>query len=310
MRPGDWVNIDTDHRDDLLNNIVEMAVEAHDWLLAEHKVKLVARRITKAQSDAGMSGFIPHSDRDPAQRKDPGAGFPWDGFLSAFAVRTNQKPILTGAAPMATKDQSATVAEIQRVLVNEGINIGTSGPGKDGIDGDAGPPTPWDPATGTGSKTLAGVHQLKNRATANAAAKARLDEITPHLGKIHSALLDAGLIEQGESWDKAAPAVAGLVAEVASLKAIQQDDEGRIHELEGQLEAAQQDQAGAEADLDAARDEIAELERARAAAGVTALDLFAAVAVLADPHDAPGGAVVTAGLMEQVADTLRGREGS
>ncbi|TYP82080.1 hypothetical protein [Blastococcus xanthinilyticus] len=44
------------------------------------------RRITKAQSDAGMSGFIYHGDRDPGRRTDPGvrppAEFPFDEFIT------------------------------------------------------------------------------------------------------------------------------------------------------------------------------------------------------------------------------------
>jgi hypothetical protein len=43
------------------------------------------RRITKAQSDAGASGFIAHGDRDPGRRTDPGIKapdlFPWDEWL-------------------------------------------------------------------------------------------------------------------------------------------------------------------------------------------------------------------------------------
>lgn len=44
------------------------------------------RRITKAQSDAGVSGFCYHGDRDPGRRTDPGvrppAAFPMDEFIA------------------------------------------------------------------------------------------------------------------------------------------------------------------------------------------------------------------------------------
>lgn len=46
------------------------------------------RRITKAQSDAGMSGFIAHGDRDPGRRTDPGIAppnlFPWDEWFDVL----------------------------------------------------------------------------------------------------------------------------------------------------------------------------------------------------------------------------------
>jgi len=43
------------------------------------------RRLTRDQWLAGESGFVAHADVDPGRRSDPGAGFPWDDFLTLVA---------------------------------------------------------------------------------------------------------------------------------------------------------------------------------------------------------------------------------
>lgn len=60
------------------------AAEAAKWLKNVHGVTVPSLRITKAQSDAGVPGFISHALRDPARRSDPGADFPWVAFLHEF----------------------------------------------------------------------------------------------------------------------------------------------------------------------------------------------------------------------------------
>lgn len=47
------------------------------------------RRITRAQSEARVPGFISHAERDPGRRSDPGARFPWALFLAEYARLTS-----------------------------------------------------------------------------------------------------------------------------------------------------------------------------------------------------------------------------
>src|SRR5690606_6636543 len=54
------------------------------WVERTRKIKVPAKRISKADSDRGLPGFIAHGTRDPGRRSDPGADFPWGEFLAAF----------------------------------------------------------------------------------------------------------------------------------------------------------------------------------------------------------------------------------
>jgi hypothetical protein len=46
------------------------------------------KRLTKAESDQGATGFVDHGRRDPGRRTDPGVEephrFPWEAFLAAY----------------------------------------------------------------------------------------------------------------------------------------------------------------------------------------------------------------------------------
>lgn len=57
-------------------------------LYARTGIVIPARRISKAQSDAGHPGFISHAERDPGRRSDPGLVFPWSRFLNLFTSMT------------------------------------------------------------------------------------------------------------------------------------------------------------------------------------------------------------------------------
>ena len=142
MRAADWQTVASEPRDLLVDAMVVMAVEASTWLHDEHGITVPARRITRAQSDAGQPGFIPHADRDPARRSDPGPHFPWGLFLARYAALTEQET---------TMPPNPLVTEIQTVLVDAGIHIGDFGPNSDGIDGQL------------GRFTVDGVHALKNQ---------------------------------------------------------------------------------------------------------------------------------------------------
>lgn len=54
------------------------------WLRQQRGIVIPARRVTRAQSEDRLPGFISHAERDPARRTDPGAGFPWGTFFSDY----------------------------------------------------------------------------------------------------------------------------------------------------------------------------------------------------------------------------------
>lgn len=80
-----WAAAPADWRRETVRNMAEAAARTARWLRKEYGITVPAKRITRAQSEAGQAGFISHAERDPARRHDPGAGFPWDTFLRDFA---------------------------------------------------------------------------------------------------------------------------------------------------------------------------------------------------------------------------------
>lgn len=84
-RAADWPHMSRADREAFIRNGAEAAAEAARWLQRVHGITVPARRISRAQSDARVPGFISHGDRDPGRRTDPGPAFPWDLFLTTYA---------------------------------------------------------------------------------------------------------------------------------------------------------------------------------------------------------------------------------
>lgn len=93
MQAHTWPDLTMQHRNQLIDTMARMAVEAAAWLETEHGITVPAVRITKAESDAGKPGFIAHGDRDPARRTDPGRHFPWTQFLNRFTELRGEQPM-------------------------------------------------------------------------------------------------------------------------------------------------------------------------------------------------------------------------
>lgn len=72
VAPSDWT-------ERILSNLVASTA----FWVAEYDLPI--RRITKAQADAGLKGFVAHGDLDPGRRTDPGRGFPWATYLRMLA---------------------------------------------------------------------------------------------------------------------------------------------------------------------------------------------------------------------------------
>lgn len=112
-----WAAAPADWRRETVRNMAEAAARAARWLKEEHGITVPAKRITKAQSDAGLPGFISHGDRDPERRSDPGAGFPWDQFLEDFtdAMKPDAPtPSITAALSSTGEERRAALRRVMR----------------------------------------------------------------------------------------------------------------------------------------------------------------------------------------------------
>lgn len=87
-----WLKLPQAWRDACVANMAKDAADAARHIKAKEGITVPARRISKAQSDNGLPGFIPHGDRDPGRRTDPGFHFPWAQFLRLFDEEMNPEP--------------------------------------------------------------------------------------------------------------------------------------------------------------------------------------------------------------------------
>ena len=85
-RADAWAKASPEWRLATVRQMAEGAAVYAKWLKEHHGIALPARRITRAESDRKVPGFLSHAERDPGRRSDPGKDFPWDAFLSAYAA--------------------------------------------------------------------------------------------------------------------------------------------------------------------------------------------------------------------------------
>jgi hypothetical protein len=104
-------------RDGCIYQMAAASARYATWLRNRYGIVTPARRITRAESDARVPGFISHAERDPARRTDPGRAFPWDQFLNTFAQLIDSP----------TKDwfDMATQADLEAVVRRLGPWIGS-----------------------------------------------------------------------------------------------------------------------------------------------------------------------------------------
>lgn len=76
LQAASWPHLPSDYRDRILDRAAaEVALWCRRW-----NIPPIAR--TKAEVDAGARGITGHGILDPGYRSDPGAGFPWDDFIT------------------------------------------------------------------------------------------------------------------------------------------------------------------------------------------------------------------------------------
>lgn len=109
-RTTDWARMTPEHRWQILRQGAHAWADMETWKRTHRRPATALRRITKAQSDAGISGFVAHGDRDPGRRTDPGvkapALFPWDEFFDHCRAVTRTpapRPATKPAAPTAPR---------------------------------------------------------------------------------------------------------------------------------------------------------------------------------------------------------------
>ena len=190
MHAADWPKLPRGQRDALVETMASMAAHAAAWLLAEHGIAVPARRLTKAESDRGLAGFIGHGDRDPGRRTDPGADFPWESFLNRYAELIDQEESTT---PMAQLDPNK-VTELQQLVTETKINRPLT------LDGVLGPLTLDD--------TIAALHWRKNTMDQLAVA---LEKTKAEAATLHRRLeqveadravdADPELVRKAAQWD-------------------------------------------------------------------------------------------------------------
>lgn len=85
LRAADWPRLSAAKRAGFLEQGAIAFARQQAWLAAHDYPTTPLRRVTKAESDRGMAGFIAHGTRDPGRRTDPGAAFPWSEWFAACA---------------------------------------------------------------------------------------------------------------------------------------------------------------------------------------------------------------------------------
>jgi hypothetical protein len=124
-----WNQASKEWREATVRNMAKAAARYARWIKREHGVTIPARRITRAQSEARVPGFISHGERDPGRRTDPGPDFPWDLFLTTYAAEmgTPQEDDMPAYSEWPKKDRDALAADIARANWTYNIPMGAHG---------------------------------------------------------------------------------------------------------------------------------------------------------------------------------------
>jgi hypothetical protein len=109
-----WPRAPKAWRDGAVEQLAQAAADYARWLHAKRGIVIPPRRITRAESERRVPGFISHGERDPGRRTDPGAGFPWDRFLHRYAQLTAH---LHGLVPTPTAPPVTSLPPQENTMV-------------------------------------------------------------------------------------------------------------------------------------------------------------------------------------------------
>lgn len=125
VRTTDWSRMSRTKVASILDKGAVAFLRQESWRKANNCPLTELRLLTKAQSDAGMSGFTYHGYRDPTRRTDPGVKppnlFPFNEFIVAIKRRKN---IVLPAPPPTRKEREMILirnSEGRIVLLGDGF---------------------------------------------------------------------------------------------------------------------------------------------------------------------------------------------
>ena len=97
-----WPTLPDWYRDAVIANAAREAANMARWINGTQGILIEARLLSAAEAKAGHYGFTSHAAMDPTRRSDPGAGFPWDEFLTLF---TKEMTLPASPAPEIKKEE-------------------------------------------------------------------------------------------------------------------------------------------------------------------------------------------------------------
>lgn len=116
-----WPHLPRDWVEGTVRNMARAAHEASDYVESIHKIRIPAKRVSRAVSDQPGEGFISHGERDPGRRSDPGAAFPWEMFFDFYTDLERggsvaPKPVETDEDPTRGPNIDLALRRINRAL--------------------------------------------------------------------------------------------------------------------------------------------------------------------------------------------------
>jgi hypothetical protein len=116
-RTTDWAAMAPATRAAFLDRGAQRAAEMARHIHRRTGILVPALRISRADSEAGVPGFVAHGDRDPGRRTDPGTRaphlFPWADFLARY--RHHAADLLGAGNRPPTEDDAMTPEQEHKV---------------------------------------------------------------------------------------------------------------------------------------------------------------------------------------------------
>lgn len=116
-----WLTVGEDWARRTVRNMAGCAARYATWLHTQRGILIPARRITRAQSEDRVPGFISHAERDPKRRRDPGADFDWDLLLDDYTEIMEGDMDLTDRIRLFTRGEveySSPTTDVEHVLAS------------------------------------------------------------------------------------------------------------------------------------------------------------------------------------------------